>query len=416
MLATKQVLHTILRQIKPSAQEAKILQNTLKTFAKNIQIPNAKVEIGGSTAKNTWLKGNHDADFFVKFNYATFKDKNEQLSDILHKHLNTKGIHPTRIHGSRDYFQVQKDGYTFEIIPILAINSIKEAKNITDASPLHARWVNKFPTLSDDIRLAKQFAKAQEVYGAESYINGFSGYVLEILVINYKGFLRLLKATTHWKPPVIIDYAKHHKNPLLEINQSKRTGPLIVIDPIEPGRNAAAAISEETFKVFVKSAKRFLAKPTPSYFEIQKKDMDTITNTHKKQTVFFITLTLEPGKRDVVGCRIVHLIHTLVTHLEKHKFLPIAHGFWWKNKQTAIAYIVLNPKKTPPPTTIIKGPPAEMKEHAAAFKKKHPNAKLVKKQWLASSKTLYTKPEILITDLLKKSFTGITSMHLSKRP
>ena len=47
-----------------------------------------------------------------------------------------------RIHGSRDYFIVDFENLSFEIIPVLKIKNATEAKNITDISPLHVKWMN----------------------------------------------------------------------------------------------------------------------------------------------------------------------------------------------------------------------------------------------------------------------------------
>ena len=51
----------------------------------------------------------------------------------------------------------------------------------------------------DEIKIAKAFCHANNCYGAESYINGFSGYGLELLVYYYGGFLRFIKAVSKMK-------------------------------------------------------------------------------------------------------------------------------------------------------------------------------------------------------------------------
>ncbi len=410
MVTAQAVFKEVLSSIKPSDQEVRSLDKLLRAFAKKIAIHGTPVEIGGSTAKNTWLRGNHDADFFVKFNYKQHMSASDQLSDKLHKHLLKLKFRPTRVHGSRDYFQVEQQGYTFEIIPILNISSAKQAKNITDASPLHAKWVVKFPQYSDDIRLAKQFCKAQDIYGAESFIGGFSGYVLEILVIAHKGFLPLLRAATKWKPHAVIDYAKHHKNALLEVNKSKTFGPLIVIDPVEPGRNAAAAVSPESFTRFITAANQFLAKPSTSFFTIEKKDTQSLRATFKKYGICFLDLTLKPGKRDVVGCRVTRLLHLLTQSFTKNTFVIKDHGYFWKDNKHATIYVVIDEKKLPLPTKILNGPPQEMAKHVAAFRKKHKTAKLVKKRWQATIATPYTNPSQLVKDFLKTPHEGISAI------
>ena len=403
MATIKAVFADVLSRIKPSPGEAALLDKRLKAFAKVLAMRGATIEIGGSTAKNTWLRGNHDADFFVKFNYHTYKDQSDKLSDLLHRSLRKLGFRAERIHGSRDYFQVHEESFTYEIIPILNITKPSMAKNITDASPLHAAWVCKHPKLSDDIRLAKQFCKANGIYGAESYIGGFSGYVLEILVIYYKGFARMLRASTTWKSPVIIDYAHHHKNPLLEINKSKIQGPLVVVDPVEPGRNAAAAVSEESFLQFKALARAFLAKPSATYFFREKETPQTILSKNRKNIAYLISLTLDKGKHDVVGSRITRYLHSFTKRFAKEGFKVKDHGFIWTEPRHSTLYIILDPAKMPGPTKQVLGPPAAMAEHAVAFRRKHSNAKKIKSRWVATIKTSFTDPDRLLKDLLKRT-------------
>lgn len=48
----------------------------------------------------------------------------------------------------------------------------------------------------DEIKIAKAFCHATGCYGAESYIKGFSGYALELLIYHYKSFQSFVKAMT----------------------------------------------------------------------------------------------------------------------------------------------------------------------------------------------------------------------------
>jgi tRNA nucleotidyltransferase (CCA-adding enzyme) len=197
------VLKDMLDEIKPDAKEEKELMTKINSFLKKLNsgLKNAKAELYGSGAKGTWLKGGFDADIFVKYDYSKFADKSDIISEELRKHLSRKKLKFDRMHGSRDYYRIKQDGFVYEIIPILDIKKAEQAKNITDISPLHAKWVkaNASKKLVDDIRLAKAFLRANNLYGAESYIRGFSGYVTEILIVYYGGLLNLLKAAVKWK-------------------------------------------------------------------------------------------------------------------------------------------------------------------------------------------------------------------------
>ncbi|MBI4983169.1 nucleotidyltransferase domain-containing protein, partial [Candidatus Woesearchaeota archaeon] len=206
----QEILTQILTQIKPSTEERKRFELTITSFISklNSKLKEAKAILGGSGAKDTWLSGSHDVDIFVQFNYIKHASQSERLPNFLEKCL--KRAFPSqkikKLHGSRDYFQLHFEGIDFEVIPILKVNRAESAKNITDLSPLHSKWVNKHTQpLKDEIRLTKQFCKANRLYGAESYLGGFSGYVLEILIAYYGSFKKLLQASQKWKEKEVID-------------------------------------------------------------------------------------------------------------------------------------------------------------------------------------------------------------------
>ena len=201
------VLKAVLRDIKPSEEVPAAIQKQLEAINKALSKKDIKATavVGGSLAKGTHLKGDHDVDVFVKFG---LKHKSHNLSDLLFDAI--KSMKPERIHGSRDYFQIHKSKLTYEIVPVLDIKQAKQSQNVTDFSPWHVEWVKKNgKDLKEDIRLAKKFCKAAKVYGAESYIRGFSGHVLDILVISAGGFIPLLESALNWKPKVVVDIEDH---------------------------------------------------------------------------------------------------------------------------------------------------------------------------------------------------------------
>src|SRR3989344_6340542 len=112
-------MRDVLALIQPTSKEKARIQQVVRTFLSSLKIPDAKISVGGSFAKDTWLRGMCDIDIFVQFEYSLYKDKSHQLSDILEKSL--KRFHPERLHGSRDYFRIYRDQILFEIVPILYI-------------------------------------------------------------------------------------------------------------------------------------------------------------------------------------------------------------------------------------------------------------------------------------------------------
>ena len=184
-----QILKQQLEKISVSKQEERELKRLADSIIK--KIPNSK--IGGSFAKSTLIKKQiQDVDIFVTFNS---EKETKKLEEIIRKaKLDGKA---RLVHGSRDYVQIQKEDVVFEIIPVVSVSKPEEAENVTDVSLMHVdhvkRKISRNKKLGDEIKLAKSFCFANEVYGAESYIGGFSGYALEVLIIYFGGFIKFLK-------------------------------------------------------------------------------------------------------------------------------------------------------------------------------------------------------------------------------
>ena len=257
---------------------------------------------------------------------------------------------------------------------MLDIKDPEKAPNITDMSFMHVDWVKKNIKKGeeDEIRLTKKFCKVIGVYGAESYIHGFSGHIIDIMVIHYGSFLGLLKASQKWKPKVIIDTEKYYKNSndtLFNINKSKTSGPLVVVDPILKTRNAASAVSLEKFNLFKKKAKEFIKNPSEISFAEKKIDIDYLKSKHKKNLII-LELTTEKGKQDVIGSRILKAFEFIKAELEKKGFMIKKNGWYWDKKLDALVWFVLQ-DITLPKTKVIEGPPIEMKDACKEFKKKY---------------------------------------------
>jgi len=389
----EKLFNSVLKKIKPTKKEEKKVFDRVNQILNKINknIKDAKAILGGSGIKGTWLKDSHDADIFVCFDYNKYKDKSDEISSILEKVLKKEFKKTVRLHGSRDYFQIKEKDFTFEIVPILQINKAIQAKNITDVSPLHANWVNKHKKLRDDMRLTKKFCKSIGVYGAESYIKGFSGYVCEILTIYCGGFLNLVKKAPNWPDKAIIDIEKHHKNALFELNQSKLQSPIIVIDPVQKNRNAAAALSFEKYDLFRQKCRKFLKKPSEKFFVAEEFDIDKI-----KGEKIILEAKPKQGKRDIVGCKLLKALNIIKKELED--FCVVDYGWNWNTK--AIFYFVLKNQILPEKKEHL-GPPLNAKFHVKEFKKRYKKTFVKNNRICTYTKREFREPETLIKKIIK---------------
>ena len=374
------ILKQVLEKVEPPKKELDIIKNSLreflKKFEKRIKVLKIDTEVfvGGSVAKNTLIKKDYyDVDVFARFNK---KYKDNEISGLTKNILkNVKGV--SVIHGSRDYYRVKINSYFFiEVIPVLKIKNSQQAENTTDLSYSHVKYINK--KIKDkkvlaEIKIAKAFCYANHCYGAESYINGFSGYGLELLVYHYGSFLKFIRAVSKIKDKEVIDIEKHYQNKptvLMDLNSSKLQSPIILIDPTHKQRNALAALSEETFEKFRKECRKFLKTPSIKAFEIKKTDLEKIKQDVKKKGQEFILLEAKTNKQegDVAGSKLIKFYKHLNSEMEK--FFDVKNkGFSYNHKKSARYFFVVKNKTE----ILFQGPNINDLDNIKEFKKKHKN-------------------------------------------
>ncbi|MCI4317913.1 MAG: hypothetical protein L3J96_05185, partial [Thermoplasmata archaeon] len=110
--------------------------------------------------------------------------------------------------------------------------------------------------------LTKQFMRALGTYGSEARTGGFSGYLIELLVLRYSTLRGLLKEAQSWRIPV----------DLLSSTAAAPRVPddvaLLLDDPVDPHRNVATALSRRNLGLFILAAGEYLRHPTPAAFEL----------------------------------------------------------------------------------------------------------------------------------------------------
>ncbi len=381
MADLKKVVLEQIKKLKPDVNSIKELEKRSKDFMVKLQEEisksktDADVFMGGSFAKGTLLKAeNYDIDIFVRFN-----PQYEHLSDRLERFLRNLSVKLNfdveRVHGSRDYFIVRVKGVSgyFEVIPVNKIKKPKEEKNVTDLTYFHAPYIKKrIRGLEDQVRLTKRFLKANEVYGAETYVKGFSGYTVELLIIKYRSFVKMLKELVKVtsEKRLIIDIEKHYKNQnevFIQINEAKLHSPVILIDPTYKERNALAALHQDTFVKFQESARAFLKNPSERFFENKEIDFNKLKEKHKGN---FVSIHLATDKQagDIAGTKLRKFFE-LVGREVKKEFILVDSYFRYAGGNTGEGYIIAKPKKE----LIRIGPPLHLKKAVASFKNKHAN-------------------------------------------
>lgn len=421
--STSQIFQEVLQKINPPEIEIRDIEYSLEMFLQNLKSKmlkekiNAEVFVGGSFAKKTVIKkNNYDVDIFIRFDEKEYQGK--ELSEILRKVLDETGEIYQEVKGSREYFRIKKhDNFSFEIIPVLKVKNPKDSENITDLSYSHVKYINKKikdKKILDEIKIAKAFCYATNTYGAESYIKGFSGYALELLVYHYRTFMNFAKAIAKSRDEkIIIDIEKFYKNKneiLMNLNSAKLQAPIILIDPTYKQRNVTAALSKETFEIFKKACVKFIKNPSVKSFELEKKDLKKIEENaiKKKQEFVFVEIHTERQEGDIAGTKMLKFKEFLEKEIERY-FVVRESGFEYDSGQTSRSYFVVEKKKE----IIFNGPKINDKKNVLAFKKMHKKTLVVRGKLMAKEKNNFSAKGFL-EDWKKKNYGKMVDMSISE--
>lgn len=377
----------ILNIIKPSEEEHKfrvtVVDDIIKKFEKIASDKKYKVSffVGGSFGKNTYLKNSSDVDLFARF------DKNYddgKISSFLREILDLSGINYKKQKGSRDYYSFEfvssKIKFKFEVVPNRNVSLAKDMINTTDVSPLHVEFlkekIKSNPDLCDEIRLAKQFFKAKGLYGAESYINGLAGHVIDILIAYYGSLENLINDISNWGKEHYVDINGFYKSvddAKAKLDDDKLSN-LIVVDPILKTRNAARALSSENYSKLLILGNNFVDFHFKD-FNVEKFDLrKTIKNSKKfakvnklKSYFYVFNLDVSGSSEDIVGSKLLKLQKKMKAEFESYDFRVFLDKFYIDLKQNICLFVYFFENDEVPELKKIIGPFVYLKDAVNSF-------------------------------------------------
>jgi len=224
-----------------------------------------EVRLDGSVAKDTWLRGDADIDIFLRVPTSLSRaDLERRCLNVAKRAL--KDYRIVERFAEHPYVEAHVGRTRVNVVPCYRVER-GQWRSATDRTPFHTDYVisHLSPTQTSEVRLLKAFLKGTGVYGAEVRVSGFSGMLCETLIMHYGSFTKTLEAAQSWKPLVLIDLEHHYKGRESEVPDLFQE-PLVVIDPVDPGRNLAAAVSRRKLWEFVAAARTFTKKPAMMFF------------------------------------------------------------------------------------------------------------------------------------------------------
>ncbi len=336
----------------------------------------AEIHLEGSVAKDTWLKDSPELDIFVILPRETGKEGiREKVFPALWSAL--EQYNPVKNYSEHPYLTLSCNGVQVDVVPALKRGPNDPVRTAVDRTPLHTEYVKSKTDekLRDEIRLLKRFAKTIGVYGAEIKVEGFSGYLLELLAIYYGGFRKTLEAACKWKPPIIIDIEGFYKSKE-EILRRFEQKPMIVIDPTDKNRNVAAALSLRRIAEFSLASRLYLMNPSIHYFKPWQpnrqyiENLKTLLEPYHDNTLLVIASLDENLPPDTIWGEAKRSLRILVKKLRERGFSIVRYDAWCNEKNTVVLACMLESSMLSK-KALQRGPPFYSRDHSLRFIEKY---------------------------------------------
>jgi tRNA nucleotidyltransferase (CCA-adding enzyme) len=377
------LLHDMAKQITPTPEETRqevSLANEMAGKLRRHAGKRCRVIIAGSIAKRTFLRDSKDIDIFLLFSKETKKSEFEGIVRKLVARAFPSLRHEVR-YAEHPYLRMHYHGRKVDIVPAYQIKNASERLSAVDRSILHTKYIlgKLGKSQRREVLLLKKFLRAGGIYGAEIKVEGFSGYLCELLIVHYKSFASLLKATKKWKNGTFIDIEKYYKTKRDIENAGKKFGaPLVAIDPTDKNRNVAAAVSVASMKKFILLASRFLKKPSTEFFSAPETfDEGVRAMVKRKGVAYSISFPAPDAVDDILWGQLKKLSGQFVKFLQSKDFSIRAMLLDSNGKVSEIAILLESDRL--PDKKLILGPATKLKKNAGDFKKAHRGARFVVK-------------------------------------
>src|SRR5438132_12126003 len=264
------VLQQVAKKIVPSTQEEEKMVGLSQAIQREVEDVlassgiQAKVSPQGSFAIGTWISHEADLDIFARFPPTMEREEwVEKVFPTLRKYFSRYRV--IERYAEHPFLEFRVSGVRVNIVPSYDVKK-GEWKSATDRTPYHTEFMQTHltPDLRREARLLKKFAKGIGTYGAEIKMGGFSGMLIDTLVLYYQSFMETLRHASSWNKGTLLEIGKPEG--IVSPKEKDANVDLVVIDPVDPNRNLAAAVRPDKLWSFVAAGRQFLRFPGSWYF------------------------------------------------------------------------------------------------------------------------------------------------------
>ncbi len=416
MADINRILKSVLRKITPDefehAETEQVLEKVKEAANKALKPRKLSFIVAGSYVRNTYMRDKKEFDLFMLFPEKWTRARLEKTGLEMGKKITSllKGTYRIA-YAEHPYVRSKAGGYAIDIVPCYKVKSATQIKSAVDRTPFHNQWLNRnLPQeLTGDVRLLKQLCKGQGVYGSDTRVLGLSGYLCELLTIHYGGFRNFLDSAKDWAAgQVFIDPEGHHTAPD-KIRPRFKNHSLIIIDPVDPNRNVAAALSPGNFTKLVDSVKRFLKSPSQGFFfkKSPKITLGKLEKIMRKRRTKFLAVVFDQPQviQDVLWPQLRRAAKRLEDIMEEYEFHVIGWDVWSDDEFTEGKCVILLEMEVweLPDIRKIRGPPVFIQDRSQEFLRKYkPKARMLVEEsyWKAEITRKWRTAELKLKDTL----------------
>ena len=334
----KQIISKIGKSVMPSkniekskkqiADEAfTLVENQIRNYPEIVGL-----EFGGSYAKNTWLSKEADVDIFIKFKKSISDEKFTEISKKI-GFESMKKYNPYVRYSEHPYVEARIKKTKINVVPCYDVN-LGEWKSSADRSPFHTKYMQNAltPKMRNEVRILKTFLKLTKIYGAEIAKQGFSGYISEVLILNFGSFENIIKSI-----------AKIQQNQIIGKTSKVFETSIIIIDPVDSNRNLAAAISDENVGKFILACRSFQNNPILQFFKPKKLK----SSKNNLENVLVVKFNFKMRSPDIIWGQIKRATTSLTTQLKLGGFNVLRNKSYSDEQSEAYLFFLLESTKIP---------------------------------------------------------------------
>jgi tRNA nucleotidyltransferase (CCA-adding enzyme) len=398
-------LDQIAKRVVPSDDERARMSQLAQSLKDQVQsiLDNARlggiVSIQGSYARDTWLSGEADLDIFATF--PPTMERQEWTEKVLP--AIRKGIHAKTVdrYAEHPYLEFHIDGIRVNVVPCYSVEK-GQWKSATDRTPYHTEYMREHlkPEMRLEARLLKRFMKGIRSYGAEIRVGGFSGMLVETLILHYKSFLDALVQASKWKPVIFLDLEKRTSSQ--DPGPRDLGSPLVVIDPVDPNRNLAAAVREDKLWGFVAASRELQNNPGTWYFFPLKPMPRTKAQFakllgHQNRDIVAVSFEHSRMVPDVLWGQLLKMERALTELMIRQDFHPMRSTVWSDEGRSSAILVELD-TSTLLGVQLRQGPPISKMDDSQGFLDRHLNAKdTVRGPWIEDGRWVVDKKRRILT-------------------